>query len=95
MYSHRWADEFNSWVNKWALIELNPSNKKFTWTNNQEHPTGLVYDQKGMMRVAVDFYKKLFAKDSEHGFKLGQNFWEEEDKVSRNENELLIAPFFE
>ena len=38
VYSHRWADEFNSWVNKWALIELNPSNKKFTWTNNQEHP---------------------------------------------------------
>ena len=38
MYIHRWADEFNSWVNKWALIELNPSNKKFTWTNNQEHP---------------------------------------------------------
>jgi len=26
---------------------------------------------------------------------LGQNFWEEEDKVSRNENELLIAPFSE
>ena len=29
-----------------------------------ESPTGLVYDQKGMMRVAVDFYKNLFAKDS-------------------------------
>ena len=26
---------------------------------------------------------------------MGQNFWEEEDKVSRNENELLIAPFSE
>ena len=30
VYNHRWADEFNSWVNKWALIELNPSNKNFT-----------------------------------------------------------------
>jgi len=60
-----------------------------------ESPTGLVYDQKGMMRVAIDFYKKLFAKDPEPFFKLGQNFWEEEDKVSRNENELLIAPFSE
>ena len=47
------------------------------------------------MRVAVDFYKNLFAKDPEPFFKLGQNFWEEEDKVSRNENELLIAPFSE
>ena len=47
------------------------------------------------VRVAVDFYKNLFAKDPEPNFKLGQNFWEEEDKVSRNENELLIAPFSE
>ena len=44
--------------------------------------------------MAVDFYKNLFAKDPEPFFKLGQKFWEE-DKVSRNENELLIAPFFE
>jgi hypothetical protein len=38
IYNHRWADGFNEWVSKWALMELNPSNKKFTWTNNQEHP---------------------------------------------------------
>jgi len=60
-----------------------------------ESPTSLVYDQKGMMRVAVDFYKNLFAKDPEPFFKLGQKIWEEEDKVSRNENELLITPFSE
>lgn len=36
--NHRWADSFNSWVDKWALVELNAGNKRFTWTNNQEHP---------------------------------------------------------
>lgn len=46
-----------------------------------------------MMRITVDFYKNLFAKNPNPAFKLGQDFWEEEDKVSRNENELLIAPF--
>jgi hypothetical protein len=32
------GDCFNSWVDKWGLIELSASNKKFTWTNNQEIP---------------------------------------------------------
>lgn len=54
-----------------------------------------MYDQKGMMRVAVDFYKNLFAQDPDPGLILAQDFWEEEDKVSRNENDLLIASFTE
>jgi hypothetical protein len=36
--NHRWADSFNSGIGKWSLLEINPSNKRFTWTNNQEHP---------------------------------------------------------
>jgi hypothetical protein len=28
-----------------------------------EGPIGLVYDQKSMMQIVVDFYKKLFAKE--------------------------------
>jgi hypothetical protein len=35
--NHKWADAFNIWVSTWNLIELNPSNKRFTWTNNQEN----------------------------------------------------------
>jgi exonuclease III len=27
---------FNDWINRWGLIEVNPSNRKFTWSNNQE-----------------------------------------------------------
>lgn len=60
-----------------------------------ESNAGLVYDQKGMMRVALDFYKNLFAKDPDSTLKLDQDFLEEDDRVSRKENELLIAPFTE
>jgi mannosylglycoprotein endo-beta-mannosidase len=31
---HRWADGFNNWIDRWGLIELNASNRKFTWINN-------------------------------------------------------------
>ena len=36
--NHKWADLFNEWIESNALIELNPTNKKFTWTSNQEIP---------------------------------------------------------
>jgi hypothetical protein len=29
---------FNDWVNKWALVEFKPSNRLFTWSNNQSCP---------------------------------------------------------
>jgi hypothetical protein len=35
--NQRHADCFNVWVNKWGLIEINPSNGKFTWANNQRN----------------------------------------------------------
>lgn len=56
-------------------------------------PSGLVYDQKGMMQIAVDFYKNLFAKEIDSGVILGDNFWNNEDKVTSEENEMLMAPF--
>jgi hypothetical protein len=34
--SLKFVDCFNDWVNKWELVELNPTNRKFTWSNNQE-----------------------------------------------------------
>jgi hypothetical protein len=37
----------------------------------------------------------LFAKEPESGVNLGSDFWEEGDKVTREENVLLIAPFTE
>jgi hypothetical protein len=36
--SHKWADAFNDCIDKWGLVELNPSNRLYTWTNNQDNP---------------------------------------------------------
>jgi hypothetical protein len=58
-------------------------------------PTGLVYDQKGMMKIAVDFYKDLFAKEEDLGVRLGSSFWEASDKVTSEENKFLTALFTE
>jgi hypothetical protein len=32
----KWVDAFSDWIDKWGLIELNPKNRKYIWTNNQE-----------------------------------------------------------
>jgi hypothetical protein len=33
-----WADKFNNWVNQFGLMEIKPSNRLFTWSNNQQNP---------------------------------------------------------
>jgi mannosylglycoprotein endo-beta-mannosidase len=60
-----------------------------------EGPNGYVYDQKGMFQIAVNFYKSLFAKEPDSGVRLGSNLWEDSDKVTSEENRLLMAPFSE
>lgn len=35
--NQKWANCFNDWVNRWGLIEINPTNRKFTWSNKQEN----------------------------------------------------------
>jgi hypothetical protein len=32
--NQRFGDCFNDLVNKWGLVELNPCNRKITWSNN-------------------------------------------------------------
>ena len=41
------------------------------------------------------FYKSLFRKEPDTSVKLDSDFWEEDEKVSSVENELLEAPFIE
>lgn len=36
--NYKWTDLFLDWINKFGLIELKPSSRYFTWTNNQEQP---------------------------------------------------------
>jgi hypothetical protein len=43
--NQKFADCFNDWVNKWGLIELNPRNRKFTWSNNQVNNISAKFDR--------------------------------------------------
>lgn len=58
-------------------------------------PNGLVFDQKGKTDIALEYYKRLFAKDEPSGVALDNNSWDPQDKVSNEENNTLIAPFSE
>jgi hypothetical protein len=58
-------------------------------------PNGIVEDQSGMIKIAVDFYKNLFGAEEDVGITLGPDFWELRDLVSQEENEMLCAPFSE
>lgn len=58
-----------------------------------EVPNGLVVDQKGMMDIALNFYKHLFRREDRPPISLRQDFWAQEELVRASENELLIAPF--
>jgi len=60
-----------------------------------ETPDGLLEDTKDMLNHAMNFYKHLFGAEENLGVHLGENFWEEGDKVIDSENELLEAPFTE
>lgn len=45
-------------------------------------PTGLVYDKKGILNIAVEFSKTLFAKEDRGEVNLGDIFWVDNDKVT-------------
>jgi hypothetical protein len=47
-----------------------------------------------MMKIAVDFYKNLF-REKRGDISLGENFWEEIDKVNQDENDILSTPFID
>ena len=56
-------------------------------------PQGLVYDQNGMMEIALNFYKDLFAKEERGALGLGSDFLSTRDLVSVEENDFLCALF--
>jgi hypothetical protein len=55
----------------------------------------LITDKKGMIDHVADFYKTLFGREDRDNIKLPENFWEEEEKVIKEENDMLEAPFSE
>lgn len=60
-----------------------------------ESSAGHVYDQVGMLRVALDFYKNLFAEEPSQGVSLGADFWADSDMVREDDNSGLEGPFSE
>ena len=43
--SQKWANLFNDWVNKFGLIELKNSGRKYTWANNQDNLVMAILDR--------------------------------------------------
>jgi hypothetical protein len=60
-----------------------------------EGPEGWIEENEAMLKHVVSFYKKLFGKEEDTRVSLGEDFWEEEEKVSNLDNEMLEAPFSE
>jgi hypothetical protein len=48
-----------------------------------------------MLTHAVSFYKKLFGKEPRSDLKLGEDFWEDDERVSMEENDMMEADFSE
>jgi len=58
-------------------------------------PDGMVSENKGMLGLAIDFYKMLFGYEEKIDIHLDENFWEENDYITAEENNLLEAPLSE
>jgi mannosylglycoprotein endo-beta-mannosidase len=54
-----------------------------------------VTETKDMLKIAVDYYRKLFGKEEKMDVSLMDSFWEPEDMVTEEENMILDAPFTE
>ena len=55
----------------------------------------MVEENGAMLKLAVDFYKKLFGFEPRLGVKLRDDFLKSEEKVTSSENAALEAPFAE
>ena len=60
-----------------------------------EGPSGVVEETIGILKIAVDYYKMLFGFEQKIGVDLANDFWDDDDKVSNAQNEVLDAPFSE
>jgi hypothetical protein len=55
----------------------------------------MVDDNKGMLDIAVKYYKTLFCKEPCLDVNIVDDFWDPDDMVSQNHNDMLDAPFSE
>jgi hypothetical protein len=52
-------------------------------------------DQSIIRAHIVEFYKKLFDAREHRGVSLGDNFWDQEERLEVGDKEMLVAPFSE
>jgi hypothetical protein len=55
--------------------------------------SGMVEDNKGMLDIAVKYYKDLFSKESCLDIDLMDAFWDPEDMVSEEHNDMINVVF--
>jgi rubrerythrin len=48
-----------------------------------------------MLRHEAEFYKVLFGKETKENIRIEEEFWEEDEKVTQEENDMLEASFSE
>jgi hypothetical protein len=60
-----------------------------------EGPDGMVEDNKGMMKIVVDYYKSLFGFEEKLDINLANDFWNVEDLVTEDQNRFLDTEFSE
>jgi hypothetical protein len=60
-----------------------------------EGPDGIVEDNKGMLNIAVEYYKALFCAEDRLDINLADDFWDENDIVTNEQNLILDADFSE
>ena len=58
-------------------------------------PEGEVTDQKEMLTIATNFYKTLFGYEAKPNIHLKSSFWNDEEKLSEEENTMLSSPLSE
>ena len=63
-------------------------------TSLQGHE-GEVTDQKEMLTIATGFYKTLFGYEAKPNIHLKSSFWNDEEKLSEEENTMLSSPLSE
>ena len=49
-------------------------------------------ENKGMLEIATNFYKKLFGYEQKPDIHLEDSFWEPDEMISIAENEMLDVP---
>jgi uncharacterized glyoxalase superfamily protein PhnB len=54
-----------------------------------------ITDNEGMIRHALEFYKKLFGEENRQNIKIDEAFWDEAKKVTPEENNILESEFSE